>query len=142
MRNIVALLTIVALLAAGCASRSSGKQFRQLTYSYTGGIAGFNQSLVVTADGSFQMADRGKPGRAGRLPAAETRALRQLVDGVSWSTVDEQYVDPRVADAIFEGVTVQIGKSTYQTVVGTGGLPPAELARLLGKLKQILDMQK
>ena len=142
MRKMVAMLAILALLAAGCASRSSGKQFRQITYSYTGGIAGFNQSMVIAADGSFQVADRGKPGRAGRLSSAEVRALRQLVDGVTWAAVDAQYVDPRVADAIFEGVTVEIGKSTHQTVVGTGGQPPAEVGRLLGKLKQTLDMQK
>lgn len=141
MRKILALLVVAALLAAGCA-RSSGKQFRQIVYSYTGGVAGFNQSMVVRGDGSFELSDQGKATKKGRLVTAEVTQLRQLVNAVAWTDLEEKYIDPRVADAIMEGLTVEIGKNQYVTVVGTGGQPPAELGQLMGKLKQILDKQK
>ncbi|HWI60532.1 MAG TPA: hypothetical protein VNT75_01700 [Symbiobacteriaceae bacterium] len=141
MRNYVALLLVAALLAAGCA-RTTGKQFRQIVYSYTGGVAGFNQSMVIRSDGSFELADQGKSGKKGRLSSAEVAHLRQLVNAVAWSDIQEKYIDPRVADAIMEGLTVEIGKNKYATVVGTGAQPPSELGQLMGKLKQILDKQK
>lgn len=142
MRTFLALLAVVALALAGCASGSSGKAFRQITYSYTGGVAGFDQSIAISGNGTFQVAESGKPGRTGRLETADLKALRELVGQVSWGDVTEQYIDPRVADAIVEGLSVEAGKNTYRTRVGTGGQPPAELARLLGKLKTMLDTQK
>jgi|GEM_PF-3201652 len=142
MRKILALIAVCALLLAGCSSGASGKQFRQIAYSYTGGIAGFDQSMAVSANGTFQIAEKGKPGRTGQISTADLKALRQLVSSINWTNVEEQYIDPRVADAIVEGLSVDLGKSTYRTRVGTGGQPPAELAQLLGKLKQIYDTQK
>lgn len=141
MRKILALLVVAALLAAGCA-RTSGKQFRQIVYSYTGGVAGFNQSMVIRSDGSFELTDNGRPLRKGRLASQEVTKLRQLVNAVAWTDVQEKYIDPRVADAVMEGLTVEIGKSNHVTVVGTGAQPPAELGQLLGKLKLTLDREK
>lgn len=141
MRIFLALLVSVALVAAGCSS-GSGKAFRQITYSYTGGVAGFDQSISIAAGGAFQLTEAGKPGRSGRLSSDDLRDLRELAAAISWGAVEEQYLDPRVADAITEGVTVEIGKHVYQTKVGTGGQPPSELAQFLGKLKTILDTNK
>lgn len=141
MRIFLALLLSVALVAAGCSS-GSGKAFRQITYRYTGGVAGFDQSLSISANGAFQLTEAGKPDRSGRLSSDELKALRDLVGAISWGAVDEQYLDPRVADAIIEGVTVEIGKNVYQTKVGTGGQPPSELAQFLGKLKTLMDTNK
>ncbi|HYF76272.1 MAG TPA: hypothetical protein VD973_04020 [Symbiobacteriaceae bacterium] len=141
MRTFLALLLSVALVAAGCSS-GSGKAFRQITYSYTGGVAGFDQSITIGTNGAFQLTEAGKPGRTGRLSSDELKALRNLTGSISWGAVEEQYLDPRVADAIIEGLSVEVGKNVYQTKVGTGGQPPSELAQLLGKLKTILDTNK
>lgn len=142
MRKILALVAVCALLMAGCSSGASGKQFRQIVYSYTGGVAGFDQSMAITANGTFQIAEKGKPGRTGHIANDDLRALRQLVSSINWANVDAEYIDPRVADAIVEGLSVEVGQSTYRTRVGTGGEPPAELAQLLGELKQIFGRQK
>lgn len=142
MQKIVALLAILALLAAGCSGRPSGKEFRQIVYSYTGGIAGFDSTMAVSSDGTVQVAERGKPGRTGRLTSTELKALRQLVNSIVWADVREEYIDPRVADAIVEGLSVEFRSGTNRTRVGTGAQPPAEVAQLLGKLKLILDAQK
>jgi len=66
MRIFLALLLSVALVAAGCSS-GSGKAFRQITYSYTGGVAGFDQSITIGTNGAFQLTEAGRPGRTGRL---------------------------------------------------------------------------
>ncbi|MDF2626230.1 MAG: hypothetical protein K0R39_61 [Symbiobacteriaceae bacterium] len=141
MRIFLALLVSMALFAAGCSS-GSGKAFRQITYSYTGGVAGFDQSITIAANGAYTLKEAGRPDRTGRLTSADIKSLRDLAGAISWGAVAEKYDDPRVADAIFEGLSVEVGKTVYQTKVGTGGQPPSEVAQLLGKLKTILDTHK
>lgn len=129
---VMALLLLVAL--AGC-GRSAGQDFSDIKYSVTGGIAGFDQRMVISADGSFQLADRAKTVGAGRLAAKDLKALQAQVAKVRWASLAQQYVDPKVADALLETVTVTIGTKTYTVTVGTGGNPPDELKELLGQLK-------
>jgi hypothetical protein len=133
------VLVLVLAFAAGCASQSgSSKQFKDLTYSLTGGIAGFDQRIAVKADGSYQLSEKGKADRAGKLSDQERKALQDLAGKVKWAGLQAQYVDPKVADAMMEGVKVTIGEKQYETVVGTGGQAPAELSQLLAQLKQIM----
>lgn len=131
-------LVLVMALAAGCASQSGSKAFKDLTYSLTGGIAGFDQRLTVKADGSFQLSEKGKAEKSGKLSDQERKALQDLAAKVKWASLEAQYVDPKVADAMMDGVKVTIGEKQYETVVGTGGQAPAELSQLLARLRQIM----
>jgi len=135
VRYLIALTLTLALLVTAC-GRSSG-QFGELVYSLTGGIAGFDQRMNISGDGAVQTAERGRPGKKGKLSAADLTALREAVAKVQWASLREQYVDPKVADAMFDGVTIKIGDKTYSTVVGTGGQAPGELNQLVELLKKI-----
>jgi hypothetical protein len=139
MRNVLGLLLALSLmLGAGCTPGKSGREgFKELAYSVTGGIAGFDQQLAIGSEGSFQTAEKGKPGKSGSLTAAELKTLRDLVGKVQWAAVAERYVDPKVADALMQTVTVNVGGKQYQTTVGTGGQAPAALMELLGPLQRI-----
>lgn len=139
MRKLGIWLVLLALVLTGCGASGSGKrEFKSLVYTVTGGIAGLDQRLNITAGGTFQLAEKNRPAKTGTLTAAELKAVQSLVAAVNWPALEQQYVDPRVADAIFEGVTVSVGGKSYTVVAGTGGQPPAELGALLSRLNQIL----
>lgn len=141
MKRMVMLgLALAALLTAGCNGLGSGKAaFADLVYTRTGGIAGFDQKLTLSSDGSYQITEKGKQGSSGKLPANLVKEVNALVQQVRWASVKSEYLDPKVVDAIYEGVTVKSGKDSYTTRVGTGGAAPPELTRLLGELNQLLS---
>jgi hypothetical protein len=138
MKRLVVLLVGLALALTGCFTRSSGKEFRNLVFTVTGGIAGIDQRLTFTTNGAFHLTEKGRPTKTGRLSADELRTVKELAERVNWPALQEQYVDPEVADAIFDGVSIQLGNTTYKTMAGTGGQPPVELGALLSQLKQVL----
>lgn len=139
MKRLVLVVLAAILLMAGCNSGSTGKPtFDELVYDLTGGIAGFDQHLAISGDGAFQIAEQGKSGKSGKLSAAELKTVRDLVGALNWESIKEKYVDPKVADAMFEGLRVSIKDTTHKTLVGTAGAAPAELTELLAKLRQIL----
>lgn len=131
-------LLALAVALGGCLSPSGAPKWDTLTYSRTGGIAGFDSQLTVSADGVYQVVDRGRHVASGKLSGAELKALRERVAAVKWGELAPKYVDPRVADAIFEGVSIQLETRGYTTMVSTGGTPPGELVQVLEVLRQIL----
>lgn len=141
MRFVAIALSLLLLLVTGCSTQSAGG-FEELTYHYSGGIAGFDQRLALSSDGTFQIAQKGQAGKKGKIGAADLKAVSDLVAQVQWATLQEKYVDPKVADAIFQEVSVVMEKGNHTTLVGTGGAAPAELGQLLAKLKLILDANK
>ncbi|HEY3364359.1 MAG TPA: hypothetical protein VGK74_04845 [Symbiobacteriaceae bacterium] len=138
MKRVCLLLALLSLLAGGC--MSSGEKtprWERITYSRSGGIAGFDQQLTIGTDGSYNIIDRGRKTVSGKLPGAELKALRERVAAVQWAQMAPKYINPEIADAIFEGVAIDIDAHSYTTLVGTGGAPPAELRQLLQLLMQI-----
>ncbi|HLN65227.1 MAG TPA: hypothetical protein VK464_27210 [Symbiobacteriaceae bacterium] len=139
MRKLGVWLVVLALVLTGCGASGSGRrEFKSLVYTVSGGIAGLDQRLNITAGGTFQLAEKDRPAKTGTLTPAEFKAVQSLVAAVNWPALQQQYVNPRVADAIFEGVTVSLGAKSYTAVAGTGGQPPAELGALLSRLNQVL----
>jgi hypothetical protein len=137
-----ALLLSLLLLTLTACSGAGADRLGPLTYGLTGGIAGFDQRLAVAPDGSFQLFDRAQVVRSGRLTGDEMARLRTLAARVPWPEMKSDYVDPRVADALFETITVQVGTVSYTTVVGTGGEPPAALSDLARYLRQLLEARR
>lgn len=143
MQKLITMAIALALLVAGCATGGSGQaNFDDLVYDLTGGIAGFDQHLAISSDGTFQIAEQGKNGKSGKLSADQFRAVKEAAAKVNFAALKEQYVDPKVADAMFEGIRVQIKDKTYKTVVGTGGAAPQELHYLLTELQKILTANR
>lgn len=139
MGGLTVLLFLLALVAGGC-SGTGGQtpKWSSITYSLTGGIAGFDQQLTVGNDGSFSVTNRGQKVSSGKLSAPELQSVRDGLAAVPWDRVASKYIDPRVADAMFESVATKLNGHDYTTEVGTGGTPPAELRQFLDTLHQIL----
>jgi hypothetical protein len=141
IRTLCAALLLIGMV--GC-SKPSVKPltFDEVTYSQTGGIAGFDQRLTIRTDGSYQVSDRGKTTRTGKLTTIELGAVQKALALVDWPSVPAKYVDPRVADALFDSVTLKTSGKVYETVIGTGAVAPAELVNLMTQLKQTMTAHR
>lgn len=119
---------------AGCGA--SGKpSFTQLTYHLTGGVAGFDRHLSISAKGTYQLTESGRKPQTGTLPGRQVDQLFALVRSVGWAELDPRYLDPHVADAAYEELTVQVNGRGAQVTVGTGGSAPDPLRALLDYLR-------
>lgn len=136
MQRCFGLLVLMILL--GCSVGSTAPEFSEVVYHLSGGIAGYNRQIAIAADGSFQVTDKGQPFVRGTLPDRTMKQLQAAMGDVSWVGVAPRYTDPRVADAIYEAITVKVGTKAYTVVVGTGSSPPRPVAVLASVLKQIL----
>lgn len=139
MRSIALILSVLALLLAGCSGDASTKPmpWSGLTYHMTGGIAGFDRLVTIGSDGAYTVAERGRSEAKGKLSPAALKQLGERIAGVQWRSLQPKYVDPRIADAIFETVKVTTKEKVHTVEVGTGGAPPAALSELLDQLKTV-----
>lgn len=126
------VLFVLLALLAGC-GRSSGPG-TLVKWSRTGGIAGLDYGLAIAPTGEVQAHVNGKRGPLGQLSRAESAELTQLLQAITPDGLRASYDDPKVADAIFDAVSVQSAERRWESQVGTGGKPPAELAALLAFL--------
>lgn len=133
---------VLLLLVTGCGGGASGTgAFTELTYHVTGGIAGLDRQLIISGDGAVRFVESGRQVRTGRLTGAELKAVRELTGQVGWAGLKPSYVNPRVADSLFETVTVIFQGKTYETTVGTEGGAPDALLQLLAELAQLMTAQ-
>ncbi|MGE5674935.1 MAG: hypothetical protein ACM3XM_13850 [Mycobacterium leprae] len=137
----LAALCFLTFMLTACSTESGQEELRfsRVSYHLTGGIGGFDRQIQIGSDGSFSITELGKPGPTGTLSTAEMNQLRKAIGRVDWGQINSRYVNPRVADAMFEALTVQIKGVEHRTLVSTGGLPPAELQAVTETLRQILD---
>jgi|SRR5450631_198338 len=88
----VCLTAIVVAATAGCggsttpSSAQSQTQAFPLTITRTGGIAGFRDVLVVTADGLVSVTRAGQKPRQCRLTAGVAQQLTAAMSAVTWPT--------------------------------------------------------
>lgn len=138
--RLVLLMILILALAAGCggSGKSGAIAFDELRYHLSGGIAGIDQELLIKADGTYQITDRGKAGATGQLTAAELDGLRERLAKLDWKGLKAEYINPRIADGMVEQLTVKTGTATHAVSVGTEGGAPAALTDLLGRLGQTL----
>ncbi len=133
------LLCALLVPVAGCAPKATGTgAFTKVVYEVRGGVAGFDRHFAIAADGAYSVRDRGRPDRAGTLPAADVRLLRAAIAKADWSAVAGAYVEPRMADALIETVTLTVAGREYQVVVGSGVIPPAQVQPALDLLRRVL----
>jgi hypothetical protein len=111
--------------------------FTAITYEVTGGFAGFQRKMTITADGKLQIRDARPPKSAdGELTKDELAELAKRAAAVDWKTVQPKYVDPQVADAFNVGLTVAVGAETHKTTVTDPA--PAKVPEALASLTKYL----
>jgi hypothetical protein len=134
------VLVLVLALLAGC-GRSTGAG-TLVKWRRTGGIAGLDQGLAIAPSGEVQAHTSGKLGPLDHLSRAESAELAKLLQAITPDSLRPAYVDPKVADAVFESVAVQAADQPWESEVGTGGSPPPELAALLAFLARLYEAHR
>lgn len=134
------ILVVLLALVAGC-GRASGPG-RLVKWSRTGGIAGFDQGLAIAPTGEVQAHANGRLGPLAHLSRAESAELTRLLQAIEPDSLRPSYTDPKVADALFETVSVQSAELRWESQVGTGGNAPPELTALLTFLAKLFDQHR
>jgi len=120
----------------GC-GQSGRADFTEIHYHLTGGVAGFDRSLVISDKGAYQVDEPGVKPRIGLLSKQRLRQLTDKTAHIDWVNLDSRYTDERIADALFEELTIRTAAGRYSVVVGTGGKAPASLVELVAFLRQL-----
>jgi hypothetical protein len=111
--------------------------FTAITHEVTGGFAGFQRKMTITADGKVQVRDARPPKSVdGELTKDELAELNKRAAAVDWKSVQPKYVDPQVADAFNVALTVAVGVETHKTVVSDPA--PAKVPEALASLTKYL----
>jgi hypothetical protein len=131
------LLSLLLLLAVGCAAQSANFSFVEVRYSLSGGVAGFDRTIRIAPDGSYRLTEAGRGEQTGKLSASALRGLKRLLSEVDWAELKGSYRDPKVVDSLDQTVAVRTARAEYITTVGTGGEPPPAVAALLTYLSSI-----
>lgn len=116
-----------------------------LTFTKTGGFAGFNTTLTVQDTGEYTLAERGQAPKSGKLDDAKLNDLKQQLDAVrSLTDLKEEYDQGNVADDIYRTVMFdQDGKLKSVTVAEQGGMDitPEPLQQLITTINSIVETQ-
>lgn len=92
------LLTIAACGSPSSSPRAPRPSVFPLTISRTGGIAGFHDVLVVTADGLVSLTQRGKAPRQCLLTPEAARRLATAASTVPWPRLTPGSTGPAFPD--------------------------------------------
>lgn len=135
MKKVLVLLCLLPLL--GSCGQSGRADFSEIRYHLTGGVAGFDRSLIISDKGTYQVDEPGVKPRSGLLPNQRLRLLNDKVRQIDWANLDAHYTDERIADALSEGLTIRTPSGVYNVIIGTGGRAPTVLEELVGLLRQL-----
>lgn len=134
------LLVLILALLAGCGRPSGAGAL--VKWRRTGGIAGVDQGLAIAPSGEVQAQTSGRLGLLGQLSRQESAELKRLLAVVEPASLRSAYTDPKVADALFERVSLEGEPERWAVQVGTGGEPPAELEALLAFLRRLYEQYR
>jgi hypothetical protein len=130
---------ITAVLLAGCVSPPSGGGGKPpapdmlVEYRRTGGIAGFDDHLVIFSNGQAIYARRDGSGIF-NLTRDELSALTNLLEAADFPALAPNYPAPSPGADYFSYAITYQGKTV---TTETGGVPPA-LAPVIGQLDYLL----
>lgn len=126
------------LAAPGCGKPSIDLPFEQVSYTQVGGVAGFDRTIQIAADGTYQVTGEDRTSRSGRLSGGRMQELRRLLQAVDWTDLKPEYIDRTIVDSLYQYISVRTARSENQVTVGTGGDVPPTVAALLALLDQVL----
>jgi hypothetical protein len=114
-----------------------------LTYSMTGGIAGFNTTLVLEDSGEYTVTERGGQPKSGKLEDALLNKIKQQLDSVrSLSGLKAEYDEGNVSDDIYRTVTFERDGTPVTVMVadvGSGDDVPAPLQQLIATVRSVAE---
>jgi hypothetical protein len=130
-------LTMVAIVltAASLALASPAAAKTLVRYEKSGGFAGIQVTLSVTAAGGATLA-RGRLGKDRRfkLTSTQLRGLREALRDARFSTLRARYA-PKVQ--IADGFTRSVRYAGRRVTVQDGAKPPARLSKLFERLEKL-----
>jgi hypothetical protein len=146
MPNVARAFTPLVLLAlvVGCGSapQSGGQTVGRITYSVSGGIAGWQRTVTVDADGTavVQVVRGPSPGTSQhQVEATELKRLHDLVRHPAFAALQKEYLPtPGGADMQDYIVSVEVDGRTITTMTRDGANPPQILRDVLDILNHIL----
>lgn len=138
---LIAILIALALLS-GCTARPPLNDEKPpapdivVDYKRTGGIAGFQDRMVVFEDGTVSYARKDNAGTF-KIPAGTLQGIRDLLENADFPALAPQYpAQSPGADYFFYSITYK-GKTV---TTETGGVPP-QLEPVIRRLDALLSEQ-
>ncbi len=123
MRELCIFFAVLALLAAGCTESTTSAVL--VEYSRTGGIAGFDDHLIVYENGTAVLTRRTVEGTF-VLDSVILDILRDDLEAADFPTLDKQYPAPSPgADYITYRITYRNRTVTAETTAVPEQLEPA-----------------
>jgi hypothetical protein len=114
-----------------------------LTYSMTGGIAGFNTTLVLEESGEYTVTERGGQPTSGKVETTLLNKIRQQLDSVrSLSGLKAEYDEGNVSDDIYRTITFERDGTPVTVMVadvGSGDDVPAPLQQLIATVRSVAE---
>jgi hypothetical protein len=142
MKQIVFAVLLAAVVGCGAAPQPGASTVGRITYTVSGGIAGWQRILTIEPDGMAQIqVVRGpSPGTTQQqVDATVLKRLHDLVRDPAFGALQREYLPtPGGADMQDYVVTVEIDGNIKQTSTRDGAQPPQILRDVLGILNQIL----
>jgi len=138
------VLPVLMALVLGCGSvpQPAGQTVGKITYSVSGGIAGWQRTLTVEPDGTavVQVVRGPSPGTSQhQVEATVLKRLHDLVRDPAFAALQKEYLpSPGGADMEDYMVSVEVDGRTIKTMTRDGAEPPRILRDVLGILNQIL----
>lgn len=138
---LAAFLAMIWMVAAcGAPSAPSGETVDavMLEYRRSGGIAGWNDYLVIHRDGRCTLQRREGQAETFTLDQATLDALREAMAASQFFDLKPSYLPPRaVPDAFRYTITYQDSGRRHTVETSDGAVPP-ELAPVIDRLNRII----
>jgi hypothetical protein len=136
------LLLLALVVACGSVSQPAGQTVGKITYSVSGGIAGWQRTLTVEPDGTavVQVVRGPSPGTSQHeVEATVLKRLHDLVRDPAFAALQKEYLpSPGGADMQDYMVSAEVDGRTINTMTRDGAEPPQILREILGILNHIL----
>jgi hypothetical protein len=137
------LLVLMALaVACGSAPQPAGQTVGRITYSVSGGIAGWQRTLTVEPDGTavVQVLRGPSPGTSQhRVETTVLNRLHELVSDPAFAALHKEYLPtPGGADMQDYVISVEVDGRTITTMTRDGADRPQILRDVLDVLNHIL----
>jgi hypothetical protein len=132
MRRLLVTTAVLSALLAACAPAGARTL---VTYTRTGGFAGFSDHLTVSSAGAVRVTRR-TGDRHYKLSARRLRALRRAVEDARFATLEPRYGSP---GTVADGFRMTVRHAGHTVVVYSGARLPGRLSRLLDRLATLVE---